>query len=115
MATSIGGFDIGFSSFPAAFGSIAMDGDEYVRCSRCGFGGCDVRVSGCGCTVHAVSVFAQAEKLRLEFLFVGVGTSGLYLYCVLFNVTMNICAWLFVCIFFVTSTERRSSPHSPWD
>ncbi|GKY95238.1 hypothetical protein MPSEU_000486500 [Mayamaea pseudoterrestris] len=53
MANSIGGFDIGFSSFPAAFGSIAMDGDEYVRCSRCGFGGCDVRVSGCGCTLHA--------------------------------------------------------------
>jgi hypothetical protein len=55
MANTIGGFDIGFGSFPAAFGTIAMDGDEYVRCSRCGFGGCDVRVSGCGCTLHAVS------------------------------------------------------------
>ena len=37
------------------FGSIAMNGDEYVRCKRCGYGGCDVRVSGCGCTMHAVS------------------------------------------------------------
>lgn len=35
-----------------AFGSI--NGDEYVRCSRCGYGGCDVRVVGCGCTLHAV-------------------------------------------------------------
>jgi len=35
------------------FHSEAMNGDEYVRCSRCGYGGCDVRVSGCGCTLHA--------------------------------------------------------------
>lgn len=38
----------------AVFGNIAMNGDEYVRCNRCGFGGCDVRVQGCGCTLHAV-------------------------------------------------------------
>jgi hypothetical protein len=44
----------GIASNPAVFGSIAMNGDEYVRCNRCGFGGCDVRVSGCGCTLHAV-------------------------------------------------------------
>ena len=41
----------------SVFGSIAMNGDEYVRCNRCGYGGCDVRVSGCGCTMHAVSFF----------------------------------------------------------
>lgn len=41
----------------SVFGSIAMNGDEYVRCNRCGYGGCDVRVSGCGCTMHAVSNF----------------------------------------------------------
>lgn len=35
-----------------AFGSVVMNGDEYVRCTRCGFGGCDVRVKGCGCTLH---------------------------------------------------------------
>lgn len=44
------------SNAAAVFGSIAMNGDEYVRCNRCGYGGCDVRVSGCGCTMHAVSI-----------------------------------------------------------
>jgi hypothetical protein len=44
------------SNAAAVFGSIAMNGDEYVRCNRCGFGGCDVRVAGCGCTLHAVSI-----------------------------------------------------------
>ena len=37
-------------------GNLVMNGDEYVRCNRCGHGGCDVRVSGCGCTLHAVSL-----------------------------------------------------------
>ncbi len=32
-----------------------MNGDEYVSCVKCGFAGCDVRLSGCGCTLHAVS------------------------------------------------------------
>jgi hypothetical protein len=36
------------------FGNI--NGDEYVRCSRCGYGGCDVRVAGCGCTLHTVRI-----------------------------------------------------------
>ncbi len=27
--------------------------DEYTRCSRCGYGGCDVRFSACGCAFHA--------------------------------------------------------------
>ena len=56
----LGGFDLSFGGISpignvAALGSIAMDGDEYVRCNSCGYGGCDVRVSGCGCTLHAVS------------------------------------------------------------
>lgn len=57
MSSSITGFDIdfGISQHPSnVFASIAMDGDEYVRCSKCGHGGCDVRVSSCGCTLHAV-------------------------------------------------------------
>ncbi|CAB9518905.1 phosphotransferase system component [Seminavis robusta] len=33
--------------------ALAMNGDEYVRCLTCGYGGCDIRVSGCGCTLHA--------------------------------------------------------------
>lgn len=54
------GLDLGVGNIPpnaaAVFGSIAMNGDEYVRCLACGYGGCDVRVSGCGCTLHAVSL-----------------------------------------------------------
>jgi hypothetical protein len=50
------------SNAAAVFGSIAMNGDEYVRCNRCGFGGCDVRVSGCGCTMHAVSTIVIFRK-----------------------------------------------------
>ena len=49
--------DTGIPSASLVFGSAAMNGDEYVRCAKCGFGGCDVRVSGCGCTLHAVSIF----------------------------------------------------------
>lgn len=49
-----GGFDMSFFPSDALMGSMAMDGDEYVRCGRCGFGGCDVRLSPCGCTSHAV-------------------------------------------------------------
>jgi hypothetical protein len=29
------------------------NGDEYVSCVKCGYAGCDVRVAGCGCTLHA--------------------------------------------------------------
>ena len=57
-------FDLGVPTIPsnaaAVFGSIAMNGDEYVRCITCGYGGCDVRVAGCGCTFHAVSFFVPA-------------------------------------------------------
>lgn len=50
------GFDMSLGGLPpAAFASITMDGDEYVRCSKCGYGGCDVRISVCGCTLHSVS------------------------------------------------------------
>jgi hypothetical protein len=39
-----------------------MDGDEYVRCRQCSFGGCDIRVSPCGCTVHAVSEAVEVSN-----------------------------------------------------
>lgn len=26
-----------------------------MYCRRCGYGGCDVRIMSCGCSVHAVS------------------------------------------------------------
>ena len=34
-------------------GGVADDGPP--PCSRCGFGGCDLRVAGCGCLLHTVS------------------------------------------------------------
>jgi hypothetical protein len=54
MAT-MGGLDMALCNIPAAFGSILMDGDEYVRCRHCGYGGCDLRMQ-CenGCTCHTV-------------------------------------------------------------
>lgn len=35
------------------FGCLAPNGEEFIPCVRCGYRGCDVRVSGCGCTFHA--------------------------------------------------------------
>ena len=29
--------------------------DDYIRCARCRHPGCDVQVSACGCSFHAVS------------------------------------------------------------
>lgn len=34
-------------------GVVGVHGDEYVRCGVCSFGGCDLRIVGCGCTLHA--------------------------------------------------------------
>jgi hypothetical protein len=69
--TKMVGFDMGFGAIPNsaanAFGSIAMDGDEYVRCVCCGFGGCDVRVSVCGCTMHAVSERTYCKIRLLQY------------------------------------------------
>jgi hypothetical protein len=54
MASSLGSFVDINNAFAVTGGSLSMNGDEYVRCNGCGYGGCDVRVSGCGCTLHAV-------------------------------------------------------------
>ncbi|KAG7350411.1 hypothetical protein IV203_009771 [Nitzschia inconspicua] len=49
------------------FGNLAMSGgDEYVRCNRCGFGGCDLRVSGCGCTLHARCIVLPTNGSALQ-------------------------------------------------
>ena len=69
MMSSIDALDIdtggggGLLSNPSAmYGSTVMttispmttiNSDEYARCNRCGYGGCDVRFIGCGCTMHA--------------------------------------------------------------
>lgn len=45
--------DIGAMTSNSMFGtSLAIHGEEFSRCARCAFGGCDVKVSGCGCTFH---------------------------------------------------------------
>lgn len=46
----LGGLELGY----LPHGAFDVSGDEYVRCGCCGYGGCDVRVSSCGCTLHAV-------------------------------------------------------------
>lgn len=64
-----------FGDFGLAAESLLLsDGDEYVRCVKCGYGGCDVRVSGCGCTLHAVSgkIFLWIASLLVD----GSGTWG---------------------------------------
>ena len=62
MASALAGYDIGLANLhPSAFTGITMDGDEYVRCNKCGYGGCDVRISGCGCTLHSVSDYRSSR------------------------------------------------------
>ena len=63
MTLDLGGTNGINSSAATVFGSIVTNCDEYVRCTRCGFGGCDVRVVGCGCTLHAVRVFFDVPIL----------------------------------------------------
>jgi hypothetical protein len=61
MMTSLDAIDLeiggGITSNPGIlFGNTAittMNSDEYARCNRCGYGGCDVRFVGCSCTMHA--------------------------------------------------------------
>eukprot|EP00521_Asterionellopsis_glacialis_P012416 CAMPEP_0195292554 /NCGR_PEP_ID=MMETSP0707-20130614/10038_1 /TAXON_ID=33640 /ORGANISM="Asterionellopsis glacialis, Strain CCMP134" /LENGTH=726 /DNA_ID=CAMNT_0040353043 /DNA_START=18 /DNA_END=2198 /DNA_ORIENTATION=+ len=78
------GLDFGIGGIPsgaaAAFGSIAMNGDEYVRCNRCGYGGCDVRVFGCGCTLHARCTPLNSEGSITECPQCKKPTSGLTLF-----------------------------------
>lgn len=52
----------GITSNPGVlFGNTAMNSDEYARCNRCGYGGCDVRFVGCGCTMHARCMVLLSE------------------------------------------------------
>jgi hypothetical protein len=52
----------GITSNPAVlFGNTVTNSDEYARCNRCGYGGCDVRFVGCGCTMHARCMVLLSE------------------------------------------------------
>ncbi|KAL7556839.1 hypothetical protein ACA910_016313 [Epithemia clementina (nom. ined.)] len=57
-----------------------MDGDEYVRCNKCGYGGCDVRVAGCGCTLHARCMPLDASGPLKSCTQCGKPTQGLVLF-----------------------------------
>jgi hypothetical protein len=53
-------YDLGFVP-PDAFGGVhhhhqllSLDPEEFSRCGHCGFGGCDIRITVCGCVAHAV-------------------------------------------------------------
>lgn len=49
-----------------------MDGDEYVRCRHCGYGGCDLRIQ-CenGCTCHTVRLLRESA-VRSDILISGL-------------------------------------------
>ena len=49
---------------PPATTSGGMADDSSPPCSRCGFGGCDLRVAGCGCLLHTVSTLSPHFSLR---------------------------------------------------
>ena len=49
---------------PPATTSGGMADDSSPPCSRCGFGGCDLRVAGCGCLLHTVSTLSPLFSLR---------------------------------------------------
>ena len=55
---------------PPATTSGGMADDSSPPCSRCGFGGCDLRVAGCGCLLHTVSTLCFPV-----LAYVGTGTN----------------------------------------
>mmetsp|Transcript_30774 Transcript_30774/g.35095 ORF Transcript_30774/g.35095 Transcript_30774/m.35095 type:complete len:735 (-) Transcript_30774:232-2436(-) len=75
-------FDVGAipPSTAAIFGCMLVNGDEYVRCTRCSFGGCDVRVEGCGCTLHARCVQLKQDGPLEVCPQCGRATTGLVLF-----------------------------------
>jgi hypothetical protein len=103
MASNLGGYvDMGFIPGDESFaGSIAMDGDEYVRCNRCGYGGCDIRVSTCGCTIHTV------RRSVLDFYVIGVLS--------LFRQCIGIPRFSASCRLRRFETTRSASSTSCWD
>jgi hypothetical protein len=71
---STGGYDIGFdvsissaTVTPELFTS-PLDDVEYLHCAKCNYGGCDVRVTLCGCTFHTVCRAFSDNYFLLLFL-----------------------------------------------
>eukprot|EP00537_Pseudo-nitzschia_pungens_P002866 CAMPEP_0172367172 /NCGR_PEP_ID=MMETSP1060-20121228/19420_1 /TAXON_ID=37318 /ORGANISM="Pseudo-nitzschia pungens, Strain cf. cingulata" /LENGTH=714 /DNA_ID=CAMNT_0013091311 /DNA_START=142 /DNA_END=2286 /DNA_ORIENTATION=- len=65
--TTLDTLDIDIGSNPSAlFGNTVINSDDYARCARCGYGGCDVRFQGCGCAMHArCMVLSQDSPLKV--------------------------------------------------
>lgn len=72
MAASMTVFDnVGFLVSDVYDRCEAADGDEYVRCNNCGYGGCDIRVSSCGCTLHTVRRrYTKLNVFRIRSLYI---------------------------------------------
>ena len=74
-------FELEFAAIPSngaesLVSSIAMDGDEYVRCTRCGYAGCDVRISSCGCTLHAVRIVSKKFFICIRKISFAISFNG---------------------------------------
>lgn len=67
---------------PAPQNSALYMVDDFIRCSRCRFGGCDVKVNACGCSFHARCFPVQKENAPLKACpsCGTVATSGFSLY-----------------------------------
>lgn len=55
------------SSMPLdTMSSAPIDNNGTIYCRRCRHAGCDVKIIGCGCSVHAVSAEFAARKIFCE-------------------------------------------------
>eukprot|EP00551_Chaetoceros_affinis_P011070 CAMPEP_0203664212 /NCGR_PEP_ID=MMETSP0090-20130426/1667_1 /ASSEMBLY_ACC=CAM_ASM_001088 /TAXON_ID=426623 /ORGANISM="Chaetoceros affinis, Strain CCMP159" /LENGTH=781 /DNA_ID=CAMNT_0050527375 /DNA_START=22 /DNA_END=2367 /DNA_ORIENTATION=+ len=66
---------------PAPQNSALYMVDDFIRCSRCRFGGCDVKVNSCGCSFHARCFPTRKDDAPLKVCpACGTPTPGFSLY-----------------------------------
>lgn len=58
---------------------------ESIKCSRCRWGGCDVKISSCGCSYHARCMPLQIKSILTHCPTCNVKVSGLSLYPMAFD------------------------------
>eukprot|EP00536_Pseudo-nitzschia_multiseries_P003447 jgi/Psemu1/174565/gw1.53.155.1 len=79
--SSLDTLDMDIGSNPAVlFGNGVISSDEYARCGRCGYGGCDVRYVGCGCTMHARCMVLSPDSPLKACSACGRAVTGLSLF-----------------------------------
>lgn len=69
-------------SFPTQFDTIQEPFiDDAPKCSRCRWGGCDVRITSCGCSYHAVSLYSalSVTEAPTECLKTDLGRSWMFI------------------------------------